>query len=56
MRVTLGHPDRPISGQLDMVFTTTPARRLGITVSLATALALVALAFRGRISRGRQPA
>lgn len=56
MRVTLGHPDRSISGQLDLVFTTTPARRLGITVSLATALALVALAFRGRISRGRQPA
>jgi hypothetical protein len=56
MRVTLGQPDRPITGQLDVVFRTTPARRLGIGVSLATTVALVGLAFRGHVSRGRQPA
>jgi hypothetical protein len=56
MRVTLGHPDRPISGELDLVFTTTPARRLGIATSFATVLLLAALAFRERNAKGEQPA
>jgi len=48
MRVTLGRAGQPISGQLDLRFTTTPARRLGIAVSTATLLLLIALALHGR--------
>jgi hypothetical protein len=55
MRVTLGRPNASVYGQLDLVFTTTPARRLGIAVSLATALLLAALAFRHRSAREPSP-